>query len=629
MATVTATATRTAAAAASAQPSPLPDNAPREERYKKLPNARPTGPELVPDQKWTAWRLRNQRPEIAADMPSTFPDISKYHYDEAQEVVQATIAEINAQRATERKFKKRSFKQLRRYKPVHLAFRPMYEFYEEADKIEAKRPTRSRLDDSEDHDKIPGFWFDRVSFDLFTRVWEFASNTFGVECFGGQVGRRDWSRGLLAKLPEEFIKYASEVARGDPIIVPRKSADPNNWEHLFLAKDSRVSLIVGVIAKILEENVFGSHLFGATPGQKEVLDRNDRETAILADSYARNYPRSGIAKQFVLAGRTPTGYLPDLYTDDFWDEVDSVTTSILSLLLPLINMLGALGPRAGWPPLTRVHQELHDIVAEAGWLTNGMRVSKSVFWVQFPNPGDLWDIHQEHATDAMWNRSKAAATKQDANEMARWKVKMETEWIAKNGGDAMDNGWRTEYERRNPPPKQPRRVAKVQVVMWPWINQYSPVRPRSDGDLNSGETITQIVKAQIVYYAGDDSDEGEMGERLTLEEHIREAERWKLKDWIRWFLVWCFVFLLLHQAYSTPYLEDAREQLRSTVQSALAPAPAAGTVEAVTAQVKATDVVVTGPPVRTSTVTVVARPTVPLPDARFAGPYGIPEAYLR
>ncbi|KUI70732.1 hypothetical protein VM1G_05928 [Cytospora mali] len=587
-----ATVTVTAREAVPTQPSPSSANPPCDDKYKQLPNARPTSPELVPDQKWTTWRLRNQRPEIVAEMPNTFPDISKYRYDEADQVIQATVAAVNAERATDKKFKKRQFKQLRGYEPVHMNFRSLYDFYDEADKIEARHPTRSRFDDSDDHVKIPDFWFERVSFDLFVRVWEFASNTFGVECFGNELGNRDWTSRWLKRLPKEFVKYASEVARGDPVIAPHTVADPNNWEFLFLAKDSRIFLLVGVIAKILEDNVFGSHLFGATPGQKEVLDKTDRETAILADSYARNFPRSGVAKQFVLAGRTPTGYLPDLYTDNFWDEVDSVTMRILSLLLPLINMLGTLSPKAGWPPLARVHQELHDIVAEAGWLTNGMRVSKSVFWVQFPNPGDLWDIHQEHVTDSIWNSSKAAAEKHDAMEQARWEWDMEVAWRAKNGEKAVDNTWRREYERVHPPPKEPRRVAKVQIVMWPWINRYSPVRPKSDGDLNSGELITQIVKAQIVYYAGDDSDEGEMREKLTLEEHIREAERWKPDYLSLWTLVWCLIIFLAYEAYQSPYPQEVGSHIRAlqlklkpTPVPATTPVPTVVTVEDVIVQI--------------------------------------------
>ena len=297
-----------------------------------------------------------------------------------------------------------------------------------------------------------------------------------------------------------------------------------------------------------------------------------------------------------MAGRTPTGYLPDLFTDNFWDEVDSITMSILSLLLPLINVLGKLSPGAGWPPLTRVHQELHDIVAEAGWFTNGMRVSKSVFWVQFPNPGDLWDVDQEHVTEIIWNKSKAAATSQDREVAAGWKADLQNSWREVSEGQAMNRQWRREYEKIYPPPKEPRRAAKVQIVMWPWIKQYSPVRPKSDGDLNSGELITRIVKAQIVYYAGDDSDEGEMRERLTLEEHMRAATRTKSRDWAIWLLFWVLFLLLMYAAFGRQYHQVAgSHNLREILPRPFRPAP-----EQVT-EIRVADVTVEVPPVGTKT----------------------------
>lgn len=270
-------------ASGTAQHGTTPVVVPGENRYKKLPNVRPTGQELVPDQAWTTWRLRNQRPELVADMPTTFPDISQYRYEEANQMVEASIAEANAERATEPRFTKRSFKQLINYRPVQLTFRSLHDFYDEADKLLARRPRQAHLGDSDDDDKIPGFWYDRLSYDLFTRVWQFASNTFGHDCLGSRLYDQDWTRCWLSKLPKEFVKYASEVARGDPVIMPPPQTDPNNWEYLFLAKESRVLLIVGVIAKILEENVFGSLLFGATPGQKQALHNIDHATATVAD----------------------------------------------------------------------------------------------------------------------------------------------------------------------------------------------------------------------------------------------------------------------------------------------------------------------------------------------------------
>lgn len=199
--------------------------------------------------------------------------------------------------------------------------------------------------------------------------------------------------------------------------------------------------------------------------------------------------------------------------------------SILSLLLPLINFVGDMSPKANWPPLTKVHQGLHDIVAEAGWLTNGMRVSKAVFWIQFPNPGDLWDVQQEHVTDTIWKKSKAAATRGDIKVAAAWQSDMEAEWSQVSKRQRVNPEWQAEYEKGNPPPRQPRRTAKVQIAMWPWIKQYSPVRQRSDGDLNSGEVITEVIKAQVVYYAGNDSDDGDARERLTLAEHLRASPK--------------------------------------------------------------------------------------------------------
>ena len=116
--------------------------------------------------------------------------------------------------------------------------------------------------------------------DLFARVWEFCSDTFGLYSMGADYKRYDWTLRWLDKLPKEFVVLASQVARGDMTIVTPKGSDPNNWEFLFLDSMSRVKLMVGVMAKLLEKNVFNSLLFGA----------NDvEETALMADDQARAF----------------------------------------------------------------------------------------------------------------------------------------------------------------------------------------------------------------------------------------------------------------------------------------------------------------------------------------------------
>lgn len=217
---------------------------------------------------------------------------------------------------------------------------------------------------------------------------------------------------------------------------------------------------------------------------------------------------------------------------------------ILDLLLPLINLLGQDMPDTLWPSLTQVHQRLHDIVAEAAWFTNGMRATRSVFWVQFPLPGELNDISHEHATDDIWKRSKREAEVRDVAAGNRWEAKRDEKLASDNPGQVITQAHREAYEATNRRPYV-RRTAKVQVAMWPFIKRFTPMRERDAGDgaYNAGETITQIMKAQCVYYNGDDSDEADMHERLTLSEQIK-SRRWAKWFTLRAFLLYALIFLL-------------------------------------------------------------------------------------
>ncbi|KAK7713371.1 hypothetical protein SLS64_004621 [Diaporthe eres] len=344
------------------------------------------------------------------------------------------------------------------------------------------------------------------------------------------------------KLPQEFVVLASQVARGDRTVTAPKSYDPTNWEFLFLDDTFRVKLMVGVMAKLLEKNVFNSLLFGAADVEKTALMADDHSRAFLDDC------------------------LQDLWSDNFWIEVDSVTMGILDLLLPLINLLGQDIPDAAWPPLTKVHQGLHDIVAEAAWFTNGMRATRSVFWIQFALPGELNDITHEHAIDDIWNRSKARAKELDDNAEAAWEAQVRKKYP----GEDITEAHRAAFEKDTPRPFI-RRTAKVQVAMWPFIKRYTTVgeSDAGDGGYNAGEIITQIMKAQCVYYSGDDSDEADMSERRTLSEQI-SSRRWA--KWFTWrsILLYAVVFLLFSFVTSPEVqqeLEDKPWAVKSSASS--------------------------------------------------------------
>lgn len=219
-----------------------------------------------------------------------------------------------------------------------------------------------------------------------------------------------------------------------------------------------------------------------------------------------------------------------------------MTMGILDLLLPMINLLGQDMPNYPWPPLKKVHQQLHDIVAEAAWFTNGMRASKSIFWIQFPLPGELNDISHEHAIDDIWNRSKASSIAHDKEAKARWATKRDAEITKDHPGEAITEARRAAYAAAKPPPHV-RRTAKVQVAMWPFIKRFTPMGERDvgDGAYNTGETITQIMKAQCVYYNGDDADAADLEERRTLSEQIR-SRRWAKWFTLRAFLIYALIF---------------------------------------------------------------------------------------
>lgn len=262
------------AAAAVAQP----DGPNDEPVYVNKPNVRPKTVEAVPSVEWARWRLYKQRDDLKDRFPDYFPDVRKQLYDSLQAEDRADKEMI----PDPPRFKKRSLDELKgNYKPQQLGFRVLTDFYDEVDQQNARLSRRQRLDSDEEGDRIPSLWFERMAQDLFARVWEFCSETFGLHSLGESYGARDWTLRWLDKLPKEFVVLASQVARGDRTIVEPKGSDPNNWEFLFLQKDSRVKLMVGVMAKLLEKNVFNSLLFGAADVEKTALVADDEARAFL------------------------------------------------------------------------------------------------------------------------------------------------------------------------------------------------------------------------------------------------------------------------------------------------------------------------------------------------------------
>lgn len=265
------------------------------------PNVRPYGIEVVPDIQWRDWRLRELRPEIRATYPVFWPPINDtVRANDGAERLEQINHYLGAYPRRLQGFAPRSLRDLPLdYQPTQLQFRPLEDINKRVDSVRIATRPRKLFEETE-YDKLPPFWYAETSSDLFARVWDFANDAFGHKCWGDRVNERDWTGYWINKLPADFIRAASVVARGDPLRGRKDGHDEHGYEFLFLEQSNRVQLSTAVIAKLLQENCFDALLFGVTPEQKKALNLVDRTTDATADGmapYAYHCPYSSGVSQ--------------------------------------------------------------------------------------------------------------------------------------------------------------------------------------------------------------------------------------------------------------------------------------------------------------------------------------------
>lgn len=240
----------------------------------------------------------------------------------------------------------------------------------------------------------------------------------------------------------------------------------------------------------------------------------------------------------------------------------------------MINFLGAMSPLTPWPTLTEVHQNLHKIVAEAAKLTNGLRVCRSVCWIDFPLTGDLWALNHEQTSDVIYKESLRRTSELDARafsggqEMVDWATRRaaEAEAARQSWPGQSEEAWARRWESMNPKPfDRSRRAAKVQIVLWPSFTSNFPVMQNTatGGGINVGEERHTIIKAQVVYYSGKSSDQGDQAEDFTLLQHIQRHRGLANDGRLGWFsqplfrvLTGLFITLLLVWILSASHLQQ-------------------------------------------------------------------------
>lgn len=177
---------------------------------------------------------------------------------------------------------------------------------------------------------------------------------------------------------------------------------------------------------------------------------------------------------------------------EFWKSVDKVTYQLTSLLLPIYNLRPNLFDGLG---LIHFYQDLHDIVAIAGFTSIAMATDDSIFRIEFPEPGMNWQMDQDHKAGDIWENSKKAADKFDEAE--------------------------EEANKNNDKWHRSMRMAKVKIVMWPNTTRYQPFKENEEPfGGQGGQRISTILKSQVCYYAGVHGDEAEMNERYSLTDYF-------------------------------------------------------------------------------------------------------------
>jgi hypothetical protein len=120
------------------------------------------------------------------------------------------------------------------------------------------QPLQLQFDLHPDADRSDSFFVDEFR-KLFRRIFNFSQAFFGIHNLDEGEFHQPW----VANLAPEFVSYVEQVAESDPAV--------GGWEDLLRDTQQRRWLIVAVIMRILEVQVFQTDLWGADQQEKELL----------------------------------------------------------------------------------------------------------------------------------------------------------------------------------------------------------------------------------------------------------------------------------------------------------------------------------------------------------------------
>jgi hypothetical protein len=120
------------------------------------------------------------------------------------------------------------------------------------------QPLQLQFDLHPDADRSDSYFVDEFR-KLFRRIFNFSQAFFGIHDLDEGEFHQPW----VANIAPEFVSYVEQVAESDPAV--------GGWEDLLRDTQQRRWLIVAVIMRILEVQVFQADLWGADQQEKELL----------------------------------------------------------------------------------------------------------------------------------------------------------------------------------------------------------------------------------------------------------------------------------------------------------------------------------------------------------------------
>ncbi|KAK1828547.1 hypothetical protein QBC39DRAFT_264946 [Podospora conica] len=377
-------------------------------------------------------------------------------------------------------------------------------------------------------DEVESEWVQRFYSHLFLRLKEFVTVNFGL----GDLEDMDPPVWVTRDFSQHLVHYAQIVARQDNRV--------GGWDELLYSNRPRQYLIMGIIGRMLQTHVFDELLFGGDYSAKAILRTQDQGLVTL-EGFQRTDLRGRTVKAILGEESLPTR---------FWDAVDVLTTKITTTLLPLFDLMDEHFPDRRFVSLRGIYQDLHYIVAEAGFLSLTLRESKDIFRFTWPVPGQAWDLEQDNHDDDVYQASlnenrrlyeEHQRQQHQQEEEDQPSPTSSTSEMFHTPPSSPATAMRFQFLRNltsrpaPPPPAAPlpdpaTQIAKVHIVLWPQLQRFSTPTPQwmeppnrpDEWFLDPGrQFITEIARARVVYYLGSTDPVAEQAERRpALAEHI-------------------------------------------------------------------------------------------------------------